>query len=136
VILTDTGPLVALVDEGDAKHAECAAAIKALPDEPLLSTWPCFTEAMHFARRAGGAKGINTLWRMQLAGDLFLHDLAAAQIERMQQLMLQYQDLPMDLADASIVAVAEQLGIRQLFTLDSDFRIYKLADGSTLDIVP
>jgi len=50
--------------------------------------------------------------------------------------MEKYQDTPMDLADASLVAVAESLSIRDVFTLDSDFRIYRLADGSTLNIIP
>jgi len=42
----------------------------------------------------------------------------------------------MDLADASLVAVAERLGIKRLFTLDSDFYIYRLADGSALECIP
>ena len=50
--------------------------------------------------------------------------------------MGKYHDLPMDLADASLVAAAESLGIRALFTFDSDFRIYQLGDGSTLELLP
>jgi len=42
----------------------------------------------------------------------------------------------MDLGDAALVAVAETLGDRTVFTLDSDFRIYRLADGGTFNIVP
>lgn len=112
------------------------AVVRRLPDEPLLSTWPCFTEAMHLSRRAGGVAAIRTLWRMQLSGDLMLHDLSASDTIRAEQFMEKYIDLPMDLADASIVAAAERLGIRQVFSLDSDFRVYRLADGSTLEVVP
>jgi uncharacterized protein len=54
----------------------------------------------------------------------------------MSQLMDRYRDQPMDLADASIVAAAEHLGTRRLFTLDGDFRIHRLADGSAFEIVP
>jgi len=54
----------------------------------------------------------------------------------MVALMEQYRDRPMDLADASLVAASEHLRMRRLFTLDNDFRIYRLADGSTLDLVP
>ena len=50
--------------------------------------------------------------------------------------MGKYRDKPMDLADASIAAAAEQLGTRRVFTLDSDFRVYRLADGSSFEIVP
>ena len=45
-------------------------------------------------------------------------------------------DQPMDLGDASIVVVADTLGTKQVFTLDQDFHIYRLNDGSALDIVP
>jgi predicted nucleic acid-binding protein len=42
----------------------------------------------------------------------------------------------MDLADASLVAAAERLGLRRIFTLDSDFYIYRLLDGSALACIP
>jgi uncharacterized protein len=54
----------------------------------------------------------------------------------MEDLMRQYRDVPMDLADASIVAVAESLHLRRLFSLDGDFRIYRLLDGTAMEIVP
>jgi uncharacterized protein len=54
----------------------------------------------------------------------------------MSQLMEKYSDQPMDLADASIVATAERLDTLRLFTLDGDFHIYRLADGSVFEIVP
>ncbi len=54
----------------------------------------------------------------------------------MAALMEKYRDTPMDLADASLVVVAESRSLRRLFTLDSDFRIYRLADGSVLEVVP
>jgi predicted nucleic acid-binding protein len=54
----------------------------------------------------------------------------------MVALMETYRDRPMDLADASIVAAAEHLDMRRLFALDRDFYIYRLADGSALEVVP
>ena len=53
----------------------------------------------------------------------------------MAELMEKYQDTPMDLADASLVAVAEDLSMRRVFTIDTDFYIYRLSDGSTLEII-
>ena len=50
--------------------------------------------------------------------------------------MERYRNLPMDLADASVVAVAESFGVRRVFTLDGDFRVYRLADGSALEVFP
>lgn len=136
MILTDTGPLVALVNRGDQHHADCVAVVQSAPGEILLSTWTCFTEAMYLVRRLGGLPAVTGLWEIHRAGDLVLYDLSADDTSRTDHLMHKYADLPMDLADASLVAVAERLKLRQIFTLDNHFRIYRLADGSTLDVVP
>jgi len=52
--LTDTGPLVALLDADDSYHATRVAASQRLPSGPLLTTWVCFTEAMHLLGAVGG----------------------------------------------------------------------------------
>jgi predicted nucleic acid-binding protein len=76
------------------------------------------------------------LWHYQQSSRLLLLDLTSAEISRMHALMQQYRDRPMDLADASLVAVAESRKFKLLFTLDSDFRFYRLRDGSVLDTLP
>jgi uncharacterized protein len=136
VILTDTGPLVALVNKNDPNHTVCLTTTKRLPAEPLVTTWPCLTEAMYLLFQAGGYPAQAALWQLRTTGRLVLHDLTRDEVDRMIALMEKYQDRPMDLADASIVAAAEWLGTRRLFTLDSDFYIYRLADGSALQCVP
>ncbi len=45
--LTDTGPLVALINRRDPNHARCLAVTRLLPNESLVTSWPCFTEAMY-----------------------------------------------------------------------------------------
>jgi predicted nucleic acid-binding protein len=136
VTLTDTGPLVALVNRNDPNHGVCAGAAKGLPRAPLLTTWPCFTEAMYLLHKAGGYAAQEALWRLREAGRLALHDAGEAEVSRMAVLMAKYHDLPMDLADASVIAVAEQIGTRRVFTLDQDFRIYRFADGAAVEVVP
>jgi uncharacterized protein len=133
---TDTGPLVALINRNDPNHVLCTTTAKQLPAGPLVTTWPCFTEAMYLVFRAGGFPAQAALWRLRTTGRLLLHDLSVAEVDRMVELMEKYRDRPMDLADASLVVVAEHLRIRRLFTLDNDFHIYRLADGSALDLVP
>jgi hypothetical protein len=76
------------------------------------------------------------LWQLRTTGRLLLHDLSVAEVDRMVALMEQHRDRPVDLADASLVAASEHLRVGRLFALDNDFRIYRLADGSTLDLVP
>jgi hypothetical protein len=106
VILTDTGPFVALINRNDPNHAACLAATKALPGGPLLTTWPCFTEAMYLLAHAGGYPAQAELWRWRKAARLVLHESTADELDRMAGLMDKYRDTPMDLADASIVAAA------------------------------
>ncbi len=133
--LTDAGPLVALIDKGDNGHAACAGALPRLA-KPLVTTWPCYTEAMHLLGRSGGFTFQSNLWRLYNDGLLTLHDLSSAEIARMHVLMAKYHDTPMDLADASLVVAAETLGVRRIFTVDSDFYVYRLADGKALTLVP
>jgi predicted nucleic acid-binding protein len=135
LILTDTGPIVALVDSADPSHASCVAIVKGLPAEPLLTTWPCFTEAMYLLGSVGGYKYQAELWRLWSAGRLALHDLTSSEMERMAAVMEKYRDTPMDLADASLVAAAESLSMRRVLSLDRDFFIYRLADGTALEVI-
>jgi len=90
---------------------------------------------MYMLHQVGGQRYQNSLWQWRRNGRLILLDITAAEADRMDVLMQQYQNVPMDLADASLVAVAESRGIRRLFTIDSDFYIYVLADGSVLEVV-
>jgi predicted nucleic acid-binding protein len=136
VTLTDTGPLVALINRNDPNHAKCVAATKRFPAGALVTTWPCFTEAMYLLFRAGGYAAQKALWQLRAVGRLTLHELNAPEMDRMSELMEKYRDKPMDLADASIVAAAESLGTQRVFALDTDFHVYRLADGSTFQVVP
>ena len=136
MILTDAGPLIALLTPSDPYHARCTALTRNLQSEAMLTTWVCFTEAMYFLGETGGYRLQEALWNLQSDGRLELHNVTQPEICRMQALMEQYRDTPMDMADASLIAVAESLGLRQVFTTDSDFYVYRLTDGSALEVVP
>lgn len=134
--LTDTGPLVALVNRNDPNYARCRAAAGRLPAAPHQTTWPCFTEAMYFVFRVGGYPAQAALWQLYTSGRLALHHPQPDEMSRMAALMDKYRDTPMDLADASVIAAAESLALRRVFTLDSHFHVYRLADGAALEVVP
>jgi uncharacterized protein len=134
--LTDAGALVALLDADDPYHPACMAAAQRLPSGPLLTTWVCFTEAMYLLGTVGGYRYQAALWNLRTTGRIVLHELTPAEADRMAALMAQYQDTPMDLADASLVVVAESRTLRRVFTTDSDFYVYRLADGSAFEVVP
>ena len=91
---------------------------------------------MYLVGRIGGHPLQDHLGALLSRGIIRLHEHSANEPRQMATLMDRYQNVPMDLADASLVAVAEVLGDRTIFTLDSDFRVYRLSDGGTLDIVP
>ena len=133
--LTDTGPLVALVDIGEKAHLQCTALLPRL-SPPLVSTWPCLTEAMYLLSKSGGYPFQRALWRLYLSGILIIHEQNALDAERMRLLMDKYSDAPMDLADASLVAAAENLCVQSIFTLDKHFYAYRLANGQALVVVP
>jgi uncharacterized protein len=135
VILVDAGPLVALLDQKDPYHAACAASAKGLSGS-MLTTWPCLTEAMYLLQRFSGFPGQAKLWAILGQGKLLIHSPGAGARIVMETMMRRYQNVPMDFADASLIEAAEATGIRVLFTVDSDFVIYRLQDGSSLQLVP
>ncbi|MCT7972112.1 hypothetical protein [Laspinema olomoucense] len=67
---------------------------------------------------------------------MYLHAANEAECEPMKVLMDKYQDIPMDLADASLVAVAESQKIKRIFILDSDFYVYRLYDKDAFEVIP
>ncbi len=133
--LTDAGPLVALIDADEPQHEACRLTLAALR-LPLLTTWPAFTEAMYLLARAGGPIGQQALWKLVLTGRLEIAELSRTAVERSAALMTKYADRPMDLADASLVALSEERGDRRIFTLDGDFDIYRLHGRGRFEVIP
>jgi hypothetical protein len=122
-VLVDAGPLVALIDSGDAHHGSCVETLRRIAD-PLITVWPAFTEAMYLLRES--RQGQRALWSRLETDTLQLADLDAGDAGRMRELMEKYRDLPMDLADAALVRVAERDDIPRVFTLDRrHFSLYR-----------
>lgn len=101
-----------------------------------MTTWPCFTEAVHLLGREGGFPFQEKLWQMHFQGKLTFCELSQKDPLRCLELMEKYQDLPMDFADTSLIVVAENLSLRKVFTIDNQFHIFRLANGDSLEIVP
>jgi uncharacterized protein len=133
--LVDAGPLVALIDADEADHERCREALAELR-LPLLTTWPAFTEAMYLLGHAGGLPGQQALWRLLLRNDLVIAPASPTANERAAELMERYADRPMDLADATLVALAEERGESRIFTLDNDFHIYRRNDRHSFEVLP
>ena len=133
-VLVDAGPLIALIEPTDRHHRTCVAALDAI-DEPLLTVWPAFTEAMYLL--SGAARSQEALWGMVESGGVDFAGLTAADVPHLRELMRRYRGQPMDLADAALVHVANRQGLRKIFTLDRrHFEVYRLDRRRRFTIVP
>lgn len=102
----------------------------------MLITWPVFTEAVYLLGDAGGWKAQSALWILLAREDLEIIELSGETVERSRFLMEKYSDTPMSLADASLVAAAERLGLKRIFTLDSDFDVYRFRGRQRFERTP
>ena len=133
--LTDAGPLIAIIDADEPDHRACLEALDQIA-LPLVTTWPAFTEAMYLLGRAGGIGGQRALWRIVQTDRLVVGDLSRSAVERSARLRHRYADRPMALADATLVAYAEEQGHRMIFTLDADFHVYRLHGRQKFETIP
>ena len=121
-VILDTGPLVALLDARD-RHHRWAVAQWAEVEPPLLTCESVISEACFLLdqTRAGSAAVFEMLVRKVVAVSFRLDE----QVEEVQALRRKYRDVPMSVADASLVRMAEQLGRSAILTLDGDFKVYR-----------
>lgn len=127
MILVDTGPLVALFDRKDPDHLACATILEQI-DEPLCTTTPVLTEAFHLLSPA--SIGAQRLMDFVTRGGLEVWHLDNNSLHLAFERMVQYADRPMDLADASLVVLAETLRQDRVFTIDrGDFFTYRIKRG-------
>ncbi len=124
-IVVDTGPLVALFSRRDKDHRRVADFLAENPCM-LLTTWPVVTEAWHLL----SAPARLGLMRWIVAGGAAAFDLGAEGGVSMLALLEKYRDRPMDLADASLIVLAERAGVSEILTIDrTDFDVYRLSRG-------
>ncbi len=126
MIIADTGFWLALLDKKDNYH-EAVNAFAPKINEPLITTLPVMTEVCYFLQnRCNPLKAVAFLNAQQQANMFQLFEIKDAHLQRMATLMTQYVDLPMDLADASLVLLAEELGHGRIVSTDQrDFYTYR-----------
>lgn len=125
MIAVDTGFVYALVDRRDAWH-ERAKALAYTSEEGWITTWPVLAEACHLMRSRLGTAQVIDLVDDVADGGLKVWDLPADQRGRIPALMRRYANLPMDLADATLVLLAEHLGHGRILSTDErDFGAYR-----------
>ncbi|MGH8248121.1 MAG: type II toxin-antitoxin system VapC family toxin [Gammaproteobacteria bacterium] len=133
-LLLDTGAFVALVDRSEDRHNDCVAVLEGWRGL-VLTTEPILTETLHL---------VGPRWRAQeicldffLRGAFVLIPTSRATLVRAAALMEQYQDVPMDYADATLVALAEDVSTNLVFTLDRrGFLTYRIRGKKPFEIAP
>jgi predicted nucleic acid-binding protein len=134
LILIDTGPLVALFDKDDRHHGLCIEILKDIT-EPLITTWPVLTECFYLLNFSWEVQ--DGLWLFTQRGGVEIYPIEKELLHRCRELMKQYRNLPMDLADATLVALADILEVPKIFTLDHrDFSIYRFKQKRRFTIIP
>jgi predicted nucleic acid-binding protein len=122
-ILIDAGPLIALFDRDDKYHDKIKDYIKRIKVK-FVSTIAVITEVTHMLDFNVRAQIGFLEWISQEG--IIIHDINQKEIIRIIELSKKYQDVPMDFADATLVVAAEQTGIREIISINSDFEIYRL----------
>ncbi len=120
--LIDAGPLIALFDNSDKYHLRAVRYIKGFEGQ-LCSTWPVITEVCHLLDFNTQTQINFLLWLEQ--GAVKLIDLNANHLVRIIELTKKFNDVPMDLADASLMVAAEKINCLEIASIDSDFYIYR-----------
>lgn len=125
MILADTGFWLALANRRDRHHDAATAALSKL-DEQLVTTWPVLTETCHLLTTRLGVEAEVRFIRSARSGAFEIFALDSGHLPRVESLMDKYRELPMDLADASLVILAEELGTGRILSTDRrDFRAYR-----------
>ena len=125
MIIADTGFWLAIANQRDQHHRVAVQRMDAL-DEPLITTWPVLTETCHLLLSRMGPNAEMVFMQACEQGAFQVFDTAQGCCARLNELMQQYSDLPMDLADASLVMLAEHLGHGRILSTDQrDFRTYR-----------
>jgi uncharacterized protein len=131
-VLMDTGPLVAYRSSSDAHHDWAVAQFETLT-APLIACEPVVTEACFLLARS---RSSSPQWPLEMVArgivriGLRIDDEAAP----MRALMQRYANVPMSLADACLVRLAEMTGL-PICTLDADFAIYRAHGRRPLDLI-
>jgi len=122
-ILIDSGPLIALFHTGDNHHIKTRSFF-AKHNYSFISTLAVFTEVSHFL--SVNINALRDFYEWVMYKGVIISDINQQDLPRILELTEKYADLPIDLADATLLVTAEKSGIRKIVSLDKDFDVYRL----------
>lgn len=139
MILCDTGPIVATALRTDAHSHECTKLFTELHNmgRRLLIPATVIAEVGYLLENRSGPKAEAAFLRSLADGAFEPVSLQSPDFERMAELVHQYKDLPLGTTDASVIALAEKLGITQVATLDHrHFTVVRPRHVNSFALVP
>jgi len=128
--LIDAGPIIALFNKNDKYHEKIKEFLKNYKGI-LLSTWPIVTEVSHMLDFNVQTQ-IDFLTWINLGG-VVIENISIEDISRIIELSRKYSDVPMDLADSSLVVLSEKKNIKEIITIDSDYYIYRTINKAMIE---
>ena len=120
--IIDSGPLIALFDKNDSYHDRVLSFLKSY-DGKLITTWAVITEVTHMLSFNLNIQ-IDFLKWVHLGG-LEVVDITEKDLEKIINFMEKYTNVPMDLADGSLLVASQNLNIKDIVSIDSDYDIYR-----------
>lgn len=133
-LLLDTGAFVALIDRSEERHRDCVEVLERWSG-PIVTSEAVLTETLHLLGPGWHARG--ACLQFIIRGAVLLAPSSLESLRRVTELMEKYADRPMDYADATLVALAEDLNADQVFTLDRlDFSIYRVEGTRAFRLLP
>lgn len=137
MIIVDTGVIFGAADVDDPRHQDCADFLNSLVSTPLGVTVPVIVESSWLIEsRLGPAAEAHFLQSLTL-GEIERLDMADVDWSRVAELVESYADLGLGIVDASVVAVAERLGVTQIATLDHrHFTVIRPSHIPAFELVP
>ena len=132
--LADTGALLAYLDRSERWHERCRAALVELR-LPLVTSLAVLTELFHLV--GDRPREVEAAWGFVRSGALTVLPLSDLELADLESLMRRYRDRPMDLADATLVHLAQRESISTVFTIDhDDFETYRIGGRKRFRILP
>lgn len=134
VALVDTGALLAILDREDPWHERCVAAFESLVP-PLLSSTAVLTELFHLI--GSKRRDVAAACHFMRSGAVTIGSIEDDDVAALAKLMDRYHDRPMDLADATLVHLAERENLTTILTIDNDdFETYRLKGRKRFRVLP
>ncbi len=121
-VLIDSGPLIALFDRSDRYHEKILNFLRSFEGE-LVSSWPVLTEVSHMLDFNVQVQLDFLKWIHR--GAIVLPNITRDELGDLIEMMRAYTNVPMDLADATLVYLAHREKIEEIISIDNDFSIYR-----------